>query len=244
MVASGNSTILNDPWANPRTGAGTKAPPEAPPYDENSYDTEDKEDGTSTQWRESPSEFRREPQVRDPSAGQHADNLWAKTMHKSPRTSEVDVATKHASTKVAGQTSSRTLTPEEASAEADESADIERTERALLAELQRVAERRRSMRVSLSTSTCQPIEEALEDEEPEATVEEILQRGKRRERLAAERALAEQEALEHAAAQRRAVEAEAKEKLMARELEVMRVSLASMHHKETMKQYSSPSSRR
>jgi len=82
MVASGKSTIFNDPWANPRTGAGTKAPPEAPPYDENSYEPEDTEDGSSFQWRGSPSEFRREPQVRDPSAGQHADNLWAKTMHK------------------------------------------------------------------------------------------------------------------------------------------------------------------
>jgi hypothetical protein len=186
MVASGKSTIYNDPWANPRTGAGTKAPPEAPPYDENSYEPEGTKDGTSTQWRGSPSEFGREPQVREPGAGQNADNLWAKSMQMSPRTTEVDAATKQARTKVAAQTSSRTLTPEEASAEADESADIERTERALLAELQRVAERRRSMRVSLSTSTCQPIEEALEDEEPEATVEEILQRGKRRERLAAE----------------------------------------------------------
>jgi hypothetical protein len=118
MVSSGNSTILNDPWANPRTGAGTKAPPEAPPYDENSYEPEDTEDGSSTQWRNSPSEFGREPQVRDPGAGQNADNLWAKSMHKSPRTSEVDVATKHA--KVTGQTS-RKLTSEEASAEnADE----------------------------------------------------------------------------------------------------------------------------
>ena len=171
MVASGNSTIFNDPWANPRTGAGTKAPPEAPPYDENSYEPEDTEDGSSFQWRGSPSEFRREPQVRDPSAGQNADNLWAKTMQKSPRTSEVNVATKHASTKVAGPTSSRTLTPEEASAEADESADIERTERALIAELHKVAERRRSMR--MSQSMCQPIEEAIQDEEPEATVEEI-----------------------------------------------------------------------
>jgi len=38
MVASGKSTIFNDPWVNPRTGAETKAPPEAPAYDENSYE--------------------------------------------------------------------------------------------------------------------------------------------------------------------------------------------------------------
>ncbi len=82
-----------------------------------------------------------------------------------------DEARQHQEPKVAGQTSSRTLTPEEASAEADESADIERTERALIAELHKVAERRRSMR--MSQSMCQPIEEAIEDEEPEATVEEI-----------------------------------------------------------------------
>ena len=231
MVSSGNSTIFNDPWANPRTGAGTKAPPEAPTYDENSYEPEDTEDGSSTQWRSSPSELGREPQVREPGAGQHAGNLWAKTMQTSPRTTEVDGATKHASPKVAAQTSSRKLTPEEASAEADESADIDRTERALLAELHKVAERRRSLRTSLSV--CQPIEEALEDEEPEATVEEILQRGKRRERLAAERAHAEQEALEHAAAQQRAAEAQARAQKMAQELELMRVSLAGMHLKES-----------
>ena len=135
MVSSGNSTILNDPWANPRTGAGTKAPPEAPPYDENSYEPEGTEDGSSFQWRDSPSEFRREPQVRDPSAGQHADNLWAKTMHKSPRTTEVDVATKHAITKVAAQTSSRTLTPEEASAEHSQQVSFPGTFRARLPDL-------------------------------------------------------------------------------------------------------------
>ena len=133
MVSSGKSTIVNDPWAIPRTGAGTKAPPEAPTYDENSYEPEDTEDGSSTQWRSSPSEFDREPQVREPGAGQNAGNLWAKTMQMSPRTTEVVVATKHASIKVAGQTSSRKPTPEEASAEADESAAIDRTERALLA---------------------------------------------------------------------------------------------------------------
>ena len=232
MVSSGNSTIFNDPWANPRTGAGTKAPPEAPPYDENSYEPEDKEDGTSTQWRSSPSEFGREPQVRESGAGQNADNLWAKSMQMSPRTTEVDAATKHASTKVAGQTS-RKLTPEEASAEADESADIERTERALLAELQRVAERRRSLRASLSM--IQPTEEAIADDEPETTVEEIMQRGKTRERLAAERAQAEARHVEgdvrEAFAQQRAAEAEARERHMAQELEHMRLTLASMHHK-------------
>eukprot|EP00900_Chrysochromulina_parva_P018572 jgi/Chrpa1/26716/Chrysochromulina_OHIO_Genome00027722-RA len=152
----------------------------------------------------------------------------------SPRTTEVDAATKHASTKVAGQTS-RKLTPEEASAEADESADIERTERALLAELQRVAERRRSLRASLST--IQPAEEAIADDEPETTVEEIMQRGKTRERLAAERAQAEAMHVEgdvrEAFAQQRAAEAEARERHMARELETMRISLVSMHHKET-----------
>ena len=104
MVASGKSTIVNDPWAIPRTGAGTKAPPEAPTYDENSYEPEDTEDGSSTQWRSSPSEFDREPQVREPGAGQNAGNLWAKTMQMSPRTTEVVVATKHASTKVADLT--------------------------------------------------------------------------------------------------------------------------------------------
>jgi hypothetical protein len=112
MVASGKSTIYDDPWANPRTGAGTKAPPEAPTYDENSYEPEDTEDGSSTQWRSSPSELGREPQVREPGAGQHAGNLWAKTMQKSPRTTEVDVATKQASSKVTGQTLSRKLTSE------------------------------------------------------------------------------------------------------------------------------------
>ena len=153
-------------------------------------------------------------------------------MQMSPRTTEVDAATKKASTKVAGQTS-RKLTPEEASAEADESADIERTERALLAELQRVAERRRSLRASLST--IQPTEEDIADDEPETTVEEIMQRGKTRERLAAERAQAEATRVEgdvqKAFAQQRA--AEAREQLMARELETMRISLVNMHQKET-----------
>ncbi|KOO31759.1 hypothetical protein Ctob_010798 [Chrysochromulina tobinii] len=83
----------------------------------------------------------------------------------------------------------------------------------------------------------QPTNEAIADDEPESTVEEIMQRGKTRERLAAERAQAEARHVEgdvrEAFAQQRAAEAEAKERHMARELETMRISLVSMQHKET-----------
>ena len=60
-----------------------------------------------------------------------------------------------------------------------------------------------------------------------------MQRGKRRERLAAERAQAGHEALEHAAAQQRAADAEARARQAAQELERMRITLASLELKET-----------
>jgi hypothetical protein len=64
-----------------------------------------------------------------------------------------------------------------------------------------------------------------------------MQRGKTRERLAAERAQAEATHVEgerqEAFAQQRAAEAEARERHMAQELERMRLTLASMHHKES-----------
>jgi len=165
--------------------------------------------------------------------------MWAQ-MPNSPRLLETIDATRHGRPQYSGTLWFRNPSTDEASENADESAAIDRTERALLAELQRVhvAERRRSLRESLSV--CQPTEEAIEDEEPEATVEEILQRGKKRERLAAERAHAEAmhvaserpAELEHTA-QQRAAEAEARERQMARELEMMRISLVSLQHKES-----------
>jgi len=135
-------------------------------------------------------------------------------------------------------------TPSEASSDLEESESLDRTERALLAVLHKVAERRRSLSVSTVSrlSTCQTIEENLElDEEQEASVEEIMQRGKTRERLAAERAHAEamqigterRAAAAHTEAQQITVGASAREYLMAQELEQLRSNLASMHLKES-----------
>ena len=237
MVASGKSTIYNDQRAMPESSAGTKARDETFTYDEATYEKADEMDGTSSRSRAVSNEAHSEQHIRAPGVGQNAQKMWAQ-MHNSPRLLETIDATRHGRPQYSGITWSSNPSNDEASENADESAAIDRTERALLAELQRVAERRRSLRTSLST--CQPTEEAIEDDEPEATVEEILQRGKKRERLAAERAHAEathvdserQAALEHTA-QQRAAEAEARERQMAREIELMRISLASMQHKES-----------
>ena len=44
----------------------------------------------------SPGEAHHQPQVRVPCAGQHADQVWAKSMQKSPRTTEAVDATRNA----------------------------------------------------------------------------------------------------------------------------------------------------
>ena len=82
-------------------------------------------------------------------------------MQNSPRHLETIDATRHGRPHYFGTLWSRKPSNDEESEEADESAAIDRTERALLAELQNVAERRRSLRASLSVR--QPAEEAIED---------------------------------------------------------------------------------
>ena len=101
MVADGKSSIVNDPWAMPNSGAGTKAPQETTAYDENSYETRRRTRRTVRppyypRNSNSPGEAHHQPQVRVPSAGQHADQVWAKSMQKSPRTTEAVDATRNA----------------------------------------------------------------------------------------------------------------------------------------------------
>jgi len=231
MVANGKSTIHDDQRAEPKSGAGTKAREENFTYDDDTYEKANKQDGPSSSPRAVPNEWHSEEQARAPSVGQHADKIWAQ-MQNSPRHLGTIDATRHGRPQYTGTLWSRNPSTVE-DLNADESASIDRTERALLAELQRVAERRRSLRASLGVS--QPTEEAIKDEEPEATVEEIMQRGKTRERLAAERAQATHLVSERqeAIAQQRAAEAEARERKMAQELELMRVNMTNMQHKES-----------
>jgi hypothetical protein len=218
----------------PESRAGTKARIETSSYDDYSYEEADTKDGSSTRPSTVPKEAHTKWQVQAPGAGQHAEKMWAQ-MQNSPRLGETIDATRHGRPQYSGTLWSRKSSTDEESEDADESAAIDRTERALLAELQRVAERRRSLRASLSM--VQLPEEAIADDEPETTVEEIMQRGKTRERLAAERAQAEATHVEgerqEALAQQRAAEAEARERHTAQELERMRLTLASMHHKES-----------
>ena len=218
----------------PESRAGTKARNETSTYDDDSYEEADTKDGSSTRPSAVPKEAHPVWQVQAPGAGQHAEKMWAQ-MQNSPRLLETIDATRHGRPQYSGTLWSRKSSTDEESEDADESAAIDRTERALLAELQRVAERRRSLRASLGVS--QPTEMAIADEEPETTVEEIMQRGKTRERLAAERAQAEATHVEgerlETFAQQRAAEAEARERHTAQELERMRLTLASMHHKES-----------
>ena len=200
MVADGKSTIYDDQRAMPESSAGTKARDETHTYDDDTYEEADTQDGTSSRPRAVPNEWHSEGKARAPGVGQNAHKMWAQ-MPNSPRLLETIDATRHGRQQYSGTLlwSRDPSTNEEMNAA--ESASIDRTERALLAELQKVAERRRSLRASLGVS--QPTEKAIVDEEPETTVEEIMQRGKTRERLAAERAQAEAMHVEGDARRRR-----------------------------------------
>ena len=197
-------------------------------------------DGTSSRSRAVPNEAHSEQHIRAPGVGQNAQKMWAQ-MQNSPRPLETIDATRHGRQPYFGTLWSRTDKSDDAS---DEVA-LDRTERELILGLQKVADRRRR---SVPTSEVSrprawpPIDENEElDQEPEATVEEIMQRGRTRERLAAERAHAEatradaarRTAVAGEAAQPQAAEATAKELLMAHELEQLRNSIAIMQQRDT-----------
>ena len=196
MVASDKFTIQDDQGAKPKTGAGTKAPQATSAYDEYPYEMENAEDGSSTYPHNSPNEAHHEPQVQNPGAGQHANKSWPQKMPNSPRPPETSDTTRHGRSKYSGVSWPRTEWAANESEMLEERTAIDRTERALKDELEKVAERRRSWSIAAaSRKGAWPAIEENEsgelDQEPEATVEEIMQRGKARAQIAAERALAD-----------------------------------------------------
>ena len=143
MVASDKFTIRDDQGAKPNTGAGTKAPQATSAYDEYPYEMENAEDGSSTYPHNSPNEAHHEPQVQNPGAGQHANKSWPQKMPNSPRPPETSDTTRHGRSKYSGVSWPRTEWAADESEMLEERTAIDRTERALKDELEKVAERRR-----------------------------------------------------------------------------------------------------
>ena len=124
--------IYDDQRAMPESSAGTKARDETFTYDDDTYEEADTKDGSSSRPRAVPNEAHSEGQARAPGVGQNADKMWAQ-MPNSPRLLETIDATRHGRPQYSGTLWPRKPSNDEASENADESAAIDRTERALLA---------------------------------------------------------------------------------------------------------------